>query len=145
MTNTSVNGAFPDNFGATLLQLPFVKTFGIRLVSVEPGQVSVELPYEARFSTPPNLFPASVVGAVGDVAAIASCSSALPVGRASATLDFTIKMTGIAKGGSLVADGRVLQNGRTTSVGAADIYSVSDGVRSLCGTLIATSRNFDLP
>jgi len=36
-------------------------------------------------------------------------------------------MTGIAKGEKLRAKGRVLQGGRTNSIGAADVYSVSDG------------------
>lgn len=124
--------------------LPFVKEYGIEIVSSEPGRVTVAMPIESRFSTPPANVPASIVGTVGDVAAVASCLSKVPDGWGVATLDFTIKMTGPASGDLLIARGRVLQNGRTNSVGAADIYCVSGGVETLCGGLLATTRNFAL-
>ena len=85
-----------------------------------------------------------MVGAAGDVAAVSSCLSLLPRGWALATLDFTIKMTGIAKGDRLRARGRVLQAGRTNSVGAADVYIVSAGRETLCGSVLATTRNFQI-
>lgn len=129
---------------AFFASMPFVNEFGISLVSVLPGQVTVDLPFCERFSGPPTLFPASVVGTVGDVAAVSSCLSLLPKGWALATLDFTIKMTGMAKGEKLRAKGRVLQDGRTNSVGAADIYIVSGEAETLCGTVLATTRNFQL-
>jgi acyl-coenzyme A thioesterase PaaI-like protein len=124
--------------------LAFVREFSIRLVSVKPGFVTVELPFDERFSGPPTLFPASMVGTAGDVAAVASCLTLMPKGWAVATLDFTIKMTGAAKGAVLRAKGRVLQDGRTNSVGAADVYVVSDGTERLCGTVLATTRNFKI-
>jgi acyl-coenzyme A thioesterase PaaI-like protein len=124
--------------------LAFVREFSINVVSLKPGFVTVELPFDERFSGPPSLFPASMVGTVGDVAAVASCLTLMPKGWALATLDFTIKMTGIAKGEALRAKGRVLQDGRTNSIGAADVYSVSDGSERLCGTVLATTRNFKI-
>jgi acyl-coenzyme A thioesterase PaaI-like protein len=85
-----------------------------------------------------------MVGTAGDVAAVASCLTLMPKGWAVATLDFTIKMTGAAKGAVLRAKGRVLQDGRTNSVGAADVYIVSDGTERLCGTVLATTSNFKI-
>ena len=125
-----------------LSALPFVREYAIRIVSVAPGEVTIELPFDDRFSGPPGQFPASMVGTAGDVAAVASCLSLLPKGWALATLDFTIKMTGIAKGEKLRARGRVLQAGRTNSVGAADVYVVSSDREGLCGAVLATTRNF---
>ena len=125
-----------------LSALPFVREYAISIVSVMPGEVTIDLPFDERFSGPPGQFPASKVGAAGDVAAVASCLSLLPKGWALATLDFTIKMTGVAKGGKLRARGRVLQAGRTNSVGAADVYIVSSEREGLCGAVLATTRNF---
>lgn len=124
--------------------LDFVREYAIRIVEVSPGAVTIELPFDKRFSGPPGQFPASIVGTAGDVAAVTSCLSLLPRGWALATLDFTVKMTGAAKGDRLRAKGRVLQAGRTNSVGAADVYIVSDGVETLCGTVLATTRNFQI-
>ena len=125
-----------------LSALPFVREYAISIVSVMPGEVTIDLPFDERFSGPPGQFPASMVGAAGDVAAVASCLSLLPKGWALATLDFTIKMTGVAKGDKLRARGRVLQAGRTNSVGAANVYIVSSEREGLCGAVLATTRNF---
>ena len=125
-----------------LSALPFVREYAISIVSVMPGEVTIDLPFDERFSGPPGQFPASMVGAAGDLAAVAFCLSLLPKGWALATLDFTIKMTGVAKGDKLRARGWVLQAGRTNSVGAADVYIVSSEREGLCGAVLATTRNF---
>lgn len=124
--------------------LPFVREFGIDIVRVDPGEVTIELPFAERFSGPPNLFPASMVGTAGDVAAVTACLSLLPRGWALSTIDFTVKMTAPAQGEKLRAKGRVLQAGRVNSVGAADIYAVSGERETLCGTVLATTRNFEM-
>ena len=124
--------------------LDFVREYAIRLVEVSPGAVTIDLPFDKRFSGPPGQFPASMVGAAGDVAAVISCLSLLPRGFAPATIDFTVKMTGVAKGDRLRAKGRVLQAGRTNSVGAADVYAVSGDNETLCGTVLATTRNYQI-
>jgi acyl-coenzyme A thioesterase PaaI-like protein len=124
--------------------MAFVRAYGICVVAAEPGRVVIELPFNERFSGPPGQFPASLVGTAGDVAAVSSCLSLVPRGWAVATLDFTIKMTGIARGEKLRAKGRVLQAGRTNSVGVADIYTVSGEREELCGMVLATTRNFQI-
>jgi acyl-coenzyme A thioesterase PaaI-like protein len=129
---------------AFVTALDIVREFAIRLVEVAPGEVTIELPFDKRFSGPPGQFPASMVGAAGDVAAVSSCLSLLPRGWAVATIDFTVKMTGAAKAEKLRAKGRVLQAGRTNSVGAADVYAVSGDTETLCGTVLATTRNFQI-
>ena len=73
-----------------LFGLAFVREYSINLISVEPGAVTIELPFSERFSGPASVFPASLVGTVGDVAAVASCLSVVPKGWGVATLDFTI-------------------------------------------------------
>jgi acyl-coenzyme A thioesterase PaaI-like protein len=130
-----------DAFGAAL---DFVREYAIRMVEILPGAVTIELPFDQRISGPPGQFPASIVGMAGDVAAVTSCLSLLPRGWALATIDFTVKMTGAAKGERLRAKGRVLQAGRINSVGAADVYAIADGIETLCGTVLATTRNFQV-
>lgn len=133
-----------DEVEAFALSLDFVREYAIRFVSIEPGAVTIELPFVSRFSGPSGQFPASIVGTAGDVAAVTACLSLLPRGWAAATLDFTVKMTGAARGDGLRAKGRVLQAGRTNSVGAADVYVVTGAIETLCGTVLATTRNFQI-
>ncbi|USG60461.1 PaaI family thioesterase [Sneathiella marina] len=123
---------------------PFANTYGVTVVDEKPGSVVLEAPYLESLSTLPDLFPTSSIGAVGDMAAISSCMSMLPKGWACATLDFTVKMTGQARGEKLIARGRVLQAGKSFSVGSADVYTVCDGKETLCGVVMATGRNFPL-
>jgi len=125
-------------------RLPFVREYAIHVAAAALGEVTIELPFDDRFSGPSGQFPASMVGTAGDVAAVSSCLSLVPRGWAVATLDFTVKMTGIAKGEKLRAKGRVLQAGKTNSVGAADVYIVSAGTEVLCGSVLATTRNFQI-
>jgi acyl-coenzyme A thioesterase PaaI-like protein len=126
---------------AFLSDLAFVREYGVTVLSVTPGSVTIDLPFDERFSGPTTVFPAAMVGTAGDIAAVSSCLSLMPKGWAVATLDFTIKMTGVAKGEKLRAKGRVLQDGRTNSVGAADVFVVSAGSEHLCGIVLATTRN----
>ncbi len=88
-----------------LFRLAFIREYGIKVLASGPGAVTVELPYDERFSGPPGQFPASMVGTIGDVAAVSSCLSLLPRGWGIATIDFTVKMTGVAKGERLQARG----------------------------------------
>jgi acyl-coenzyme A thioesterase PaaI-like protein len=127
-----------------LSRLAFIREYGIKVVTVAAGAVTVELPFDDRFSGPPGQFPASMVGTIGDVAAVSSCLSLLPRGWGIATIDFTVKMTGVAKGERLRAKGRVLQNGRSISVGAADVFVVIGNEESSCGTVLASTRNFEI-
>ncbi len=132
------------DLNAFLSSLAFAREYAIAIVSSVPGSVTIELPFAERFSGPAGLFPASMVGTAGDVAAVSSCLSLLPKGWALATLDFTVKMTASAQGERLRALGRVLQNGRTNSVGAADVYVASAAGETLCGAVLATTRNFKI-
>lgn len=124
--------------------MPFVSHHGVEVVELGDGRSLVRMPFAPEFSSPPALFPAAMVGLVGDVAAVSACMSAAPAGFACATLDFTVKMTGVAAGAELVAEGRVLQAGRTVSVGAADVYVTEDGERRLCGSVLATARVYEI-
>ena len=72
----------PNEIEAFVGSLAFVREYAIRVVSVAPGEVTIELPFDERFSGPPGQFPASMVGTAGDVAAVSSCLSLLPRGWA---------------------------------------------------------------
>lgn len=120
--------------------LPFVNNHGVEVVSIENGVTTVRMPFDTAYSTPPALFPTAMVGLIGDVAAVAACYAVAPEGHACATLDYTVKNTGLAEGDELLAEGRVLMAGKTVSVGSADIYVVTNGRRRPCGTVLATAR-----
>lgn len=129
----------------TLLKtMPFVNEFGITVDTVEPGKVSVIMPFENRFSATENTFPAAIVGAIGDVAAITSCLSLQQWGWAVATLDFTVKVTNPPKGSFLKARGEVLQSGKTLCVASASIWAQDGDDIHHCGAVLVSGRVFKI-
>lgn len=140
MTEQTANAGLKAVIGA----LPFVRSHGIEIIAVDGGRSTVRMPFAAAYSTPPANFPAGIVGMVGDVAAISACTSAAPAGHACATLDFTVKMTGMAAGDALLAEGRAVEVGKTFAVGAADIYVMHGEEKRLCGTVLASGRIYQI-
>ena len=127
-----------------LSAMPFYRALNVSITSVEQGAVTLEAPLSPAFEAPPGAFAASSVGVLGDMAAISAIGSALPLGQAASTMDFTVKMLGLSQGTVLRASGTSRQIGKTTCVGAADIYVGNGDQFTLCGTLLATVRRLDL-
>ena len=124
--------------------MPFAPALGVEIVSATQGSVTLEVPLSPVLEAPKGSFAASSVGAIGDMAAILSVTSALPAGNAMSTLDFTIKMLGTAQGSRLRATGQARQIGKTTCVGAAEVFINQDDDWVACGTLLATGRRISL-
>ena len=130
--------------GQYLGAMPFAPALGVEVVSVTTGSVTLEAPLTPPFEAPPGSIAASSVGALGDMAAMLSVPSALPLGDAMSTMDFTVKMLGTARGSRLRAVGHAKQIGKTTCVGAADIF-IDDGDHwTPCGILVATGRRLSI-
>lgn len=127
-----------------LTSMPFASALGVEVVSVTSGAVTLEVPLTPPFEAPPGSFAASSVGAVGDMAAMLSVTAALPKGSAMSTMDFTVKMLGTANGMRLRAVGQAKQVGKTTCVGAADIFVQQGEDWKPCGTLLATGRRLSV-
>lgn len=124
----------------SLAAMPFAKALGVEVVSVERGSVTLEAPLTAAFEAPPGCFAASSIGALGDMAAMTSIATELPKGAFVTTLDFTVKMLGLSKGARLRAVGQTKQVGKTTAVGSADVFLVTDEGAASCGTVLASGR-----
>lgn len=124
--------------------MPFYAALQVRITKVVEGSVTLEAPLTPAFEAPPGAFAASSVGALGDMAAMTSITSALPEGQTVSTLDFTVKMLGLSRGTALRAVGRALQLGRTTCVGAADVFLLDGDTAIPCGTVLATGRVLNL-
>ncbi len=82
----------------SLASMPFAEALGVEVTSVERGLVTLEAPLTPAFEAPPGMFAASSVGALGDMAVMTSIATELPKGSFVSTLDFTVKMLGLAKG-----------------------------------------------
>jgi uncharacterized protein (TIGR00369 family) len=133
-----------DALQALVLAMPMARTLGLRFVSVQPGQVEMEIPVTEAFSFRPGQLQATAVFAIADFAAVAAAGSVLPPGWVNATVDASLKIVAPAKGQCLRARGRVIDAGRLLTVCASDVFAVdSQGQETLCATLLGTARNID--
>ncbi len=124
----------------SLASMPFAEALGVEVTLVERGLVTLEAPLTPAFEAPPGMFAASSVGALGDMAVMTSIATELPKGSFVSTLDFTVKMLGLAKGARLRAVGQARQVGKTTAVGTADVFLIDGDDVTPCGTVLATGR-----
>ena len=120
--------------------LPFVRSHSIEIVEAIDGVCKAKMKLDPQFSTPPSNFPAAMVGMLGDVAGITACISGMEPGQVCSTMDFTVKMTGIADGDVLEAEAEALNIGRSTATGQARIYSVKGESRRQCAVVLVTGR-----
>lgn len=125
---------------AVVQSLPFVKNHSIEITAVGNGKCQARMPLDAKFSTPPANFPAAMVGMLGDVTGITACISQLEPGFVCSTMDFTIKMTGIADGDYLEAEGKALSVGKTVATGQTQLFSIKGNDRKHCATVLVTGR-----
>ena len=125
---------------AVVQSLPFVKNHSIEIASASKGKCLARMPLDPDFQTPPANFPAAMVGMLGDVAGITACISRLETGQVCSTMDFTVKMTGIADGEALEAEGTALNVGKTVATGQSEIYSIKGSDRTLCAVVLVTGR-----
>lgn len=123
--------------------MPFSAALGVEVMAASAEGVTLEAPLSPAFEAPKGAFAASSLGVLGDMAAITAILVRLPEGDAMATLDFTVKLLGQTRGSRLRATGRALQVGRTTCVGAADIFVLDGAEWRPCGALLATGRRID--
>ena len=129
-----------ETLKAVVQSLPFVKNHSIEILSASGGKCVAAMPLDESFQTPPANFPAAMVGMLGDVAGITACITRLQPGQVCSTMDFTVKMTGIADGDLLEAEGEALSVGKTVATGQSKIYSVKGNDRDLCATVLVSGR-----
>lgn len=112
--------------------------FRLKLLQVEPGEVTIGLDHRPELGHRPGWFEGAVTSAVGQMAAAWSCGTLATEGWVLLTLEQSVKFVGAAYGERLVGRGRVVKAGRTISFGAADVFAVAEDKESLCGTVAVT-------
>src|SRR5262245_3290771 len=98
----------------------FMRTIGVRLVSVEPGQVVLEWAFSRALTQQHGFLHAGVVAAVADSACGYAALSRMRPGVAVLSVEFKVNLMKPAAGESFRAVGKVIRAGRTLSVCGAE-------------------------
>lgn len=116
-------------------------TLGAKLVRVEPGEVDIEMPIDARVSQQHGFAHAGAVASIADSACGYAAFSLMPEDGGVLAVEFKINLLAPAAGELLIARARVVRAGRTLSVCQADVVAVKEGVERTVAMMTATIMN----
>jgi uncharacterized protein (TIGR00369 family) len=118
-----------DGIAAKLANNPIVNFMSIGLREVTSGEATLVLKHREELRNSMGLLQGGILGVLADVAGGVSLYSVLsdPLKVVIPTVEFKLNFLRPAKGGDLVARGRVVHSGRQIAVCQVEIFS-EDGV-----------------
>ena len=112
---------------------------GVRLLQVEPGRVTLALPYSDRVTQQQGGFHGGAMGALADIAGGYAALTVAPEGMEVSTVEYKINFLAAFQGGELQATGRVRKAGKRIIVTTAEVLHIAhDGKRSDCALMQQT-------
>ena len=133
-----LNSGFEQAVRESFATQQLMATIGARLARVAPGEIEIRVPYRSALTQQHGLLHAGVVTAAMDSACGYAAFSLMPAGVGVLTVEFKTNLLAPARGGELVARGRVVRAGRTITVCQADASMLSGGAETAVATMLAT-------
>lgn len=125
--------------------LGFPKSAGMRLVSAEPGRVTMALAKRPDLTQFFGHFHGGVVAGLADHAAGACATSSMPDGKLAVTIEIKVNFLSPADGEEIVARAETIQAGSTIVVVKVEVVSQKAGAERVCAFATATMRAMDMP
>lgn len=130
---------FKARVHASFARQKMMQTIKAKLMSVDPGVVEIELPFQENLTQQHGFLHAGAVATIGDTACGYAALSLASANMAVLTVEYKINLVAPAKGNKLVARGRVTRPGRTITVCSGDIFALNDqSEEKLIATMLAT-------
>ncbi|MGE0212203.1 MAG: PaaI family thioesterase [Parvibaculaceae bacterium] len=129
---------FEARVRASFLKQGLMRHLGVEVVHVAPGEVDLAVAFRPELSQQHGFFHAGVTSAIADSAAGYAALTLFGAGTGVLTTEFKINLLNPAKGGRLVAEGRVLKAGRTLSVCRSDVFALDGDIRKQVATALLT-------
>jgi uncharacterized protein (TIGR00369 family) len=131
--------ALRERVQASLDRQGMMVHLGARLLQVEPGKVTLALPYSDRVTQQQGGFHGGAMGALADIAGGYAALTVAPEGMEVTTVEYKINFLAAFQGGELQATGRVSKAGKRIIVAAAEVVHVApDGKRTDCAVMQQT-------
>lgn len=134
---------FENRVRSSFARQEAMRTFGVRLERVAPGEVDLVLPFRADLTQQHGFLHAGVVVAVVDSACGYAALSLMEAGTAVLSVEFKVQLLAPARGTWFRGLGRVVRAGRTLTVvtgefraAAEDPAGAGDLVALLTGTMM---------
>jgi uncharacterized protein (TIGR00369 family) len=123
-----------DSFGKQRL----MSTIGAQLTEVEPGVVTIRLPFREDLTQQHGFLHAGTIAAVADSACGYAALSLMPADAGVLSIEFKVNMLAPAKGDAIMARGSVIRAGRTIMVCRADVHAVTGSEEKLVAAMQGT-------
>lgn len=111
---------------------------GASITDIQPGAVTIELPFRADLLQQHGFFHAGIVTMIVDTACGYAALSLMPPTAAVLTVEYKVNFISPAAGEKLVASGRVLKPGKTLMACSGEVYAYKDGEEKLVASMLAT-------
>ena len=115
-----------------------MKTIGATLGEVEPGLVTIELPWAQALTQQHGFLHAGMVATGLDSACGYAAFSLMTADAAVLTIEYKINLLAPAKGQRFRMVGQVLKPGRTITVVEGQAWAIDEGREKLVATMNAT-------
>ena len=125
---------------ATFARQQAMRTLGISIARIDPGEVDLSMPYASEFTQQNGFVHAGITTAGLDTACGIAAFTLMPEGSDVLTVEFKTNLLAPAKGERLAFRARVIKPGRTLTVCEARAFAESGGVETLIATMMALPR-----
>jgi uncharacterized protein (TIGR00369 family) len=115
-----------------------MRTIGAEMTDVEPGVVSIRLPFRDDLGQQHGFLHAGAIAAVADSACGYAALSLMPAEAGVLSIEFKVNMLSPAKGDAIIARGSVIRAGRTIMVCRADVHAVAGSEQKLVAAMQGT-------
>jgi uncharacterized protein (TIGR00369 family) len=115
-----------------------MRTLGISIARMEPGEVDLAMPYAAEFTQQHGFVHAGIITAGLDNACGIAAFTLMAEGAGVLTVEFKTNLLAPARGERFVFRAVVVKPGRTLTVCEGKAYAVQDGVETLVASMTGT-------
>lgn len=130
--------AFDQRVRGSFAKQQVMRTMGITLAELAPGQVVLEMAYDARFSQQHGFVHAGVLTTALDSACGYAAFSLMPADAAVLTIELKTNLLAPGRGERFRFVGEVIKPGRTVTVSEGRAWAVTGEDEKLVSTMTAT-------
>lgn len=120
-----------------------MRHLGARLVSVEPGEVRIELPFRKELTQQHGFLHAGATTTIADSAGGYASYSLMPSGSSILTVEFKVNLMAPAKGDRFLAIGRVKKPGRNLFFAEFEVLAIDGENERVCLTGSQTNMRLE--
>jgi len=139
---------FRSRVEASFNEQQVMKTLGVKIVSLQPGEIELMMPYAEAYTQQHGFIHAGMIATSLDSACGYAAFSLMPDDAEVLTVEFKTNLLAPARGEHFIFRGKVVKPGRTITVCEAQAFALDGGeeklVATMTGTLMALFERDDL-